>query len=145
MNFALQFARSPNLMISCDKEDKFSPFLRVFSTRPNSIAMTGKKIYFPQSPCPSPTPVFQQLYMTLNQIERLTQSTDDGITSTVFNLKMSNQRRNSMSSTVVNNDINERTNLRRKSYPLSLLSSAHGRGTKFFSCVLNSILPSLVC
>lgn len=115
--------------LSCDEEDKFLPFLRVFTPRPNNIVIAGKKIYFPQSPCPSPTPAFQQLYMALAHIERLTQESPENLTSTIFN-DFTEKRRSSMSSTTLaKNDNNERTNMRRQSYPLSLKSSKHGKGT----------------
>lgn len=50
------------------KSDNLSPLLRYFPTR---AAPPAGKIFFPNSPCPSPTPVFQQLYMALAHFDRL--------------------------------------------------------------------------
>lgn len=51
------------------KSDTLSPLLKFFPSRAGTPA---GKIFFPNSPCPSPTPLFQQLYLALAHFDRLT-------------------------------------------------------------------------
>lgn len=136
------------MMSELSEDDKLSPFLRVFSPRPSNSGiplLAAKKIFFPQSPCPSPTPVFQQLYMALANFDRLTQESPDA-TSTLFDFKSSpNKRSNSMSSVIAKAEESYEINLRRQSFPLSLTSnnSTQGRGTIF--SVVNIIITRYYC
>lgn len=50
------------------KSDTLSPLLKFFPSRAGTPA---GKIFFPNSPCPSPTPLFQQLYLALAHFDRV--------------------------------------------------------------------------
>jgi len=93
-----------------------SPLLRVFVSRAATPANIGK-VFFPQSPCPSPTPIFQQLYQALGQIDRMTQESPDVHLSVDYNKDKIVQR--SSSFTNVNETAIEPRNNRRQSYPLN--------------------------
>jgi hypothetical protein len=119
--------------------------LRVFSSSNHgagtaAASAASKKIFFPQSPCPSPTPVFQQLYMAISQFDRLVRQESPDIFTLME--KSPKMRSNSMSNVIVggnNHNIadNERElmNSRRQSYPISLSSASislkEARGSSF--------------
>lgn len=94
-----------------------SPLLRIFASRAATPANIGK-IFFPQSPCPSPTPLFQQLYQALGQIDRMTQESPDAYLSVDYNQEKVVQRSNSF--TNVNVTAVESGNNRRQSYPFNV-------------------------
>lgn len=79
-------------------------------------------MFFPHSPCPSPTPtpLFQQIYQALGQIDRLTQDSPEALLSIgdVEKEKKLLQRSNSFSS--ANETAVETGNNRRQSYPLNI-------------------------
>ncbi|XP_070490989.1 oxysterol-binding protein-related protein 8 isoform X3 [Chironomus tepperi] len=94
-----------------------SPLLRIFASRAATPATIGKT-FFPQSPCPSPTPLFQQLYQALGQIERMTQESPDAYLSVDYNTEKIVQRSNSFTN-VIENAVESGHN-RRQSYPLNV-------------------------
>lgn len=51
-------------------------FLSINTSNDESDVKSSCKILFPNSPCPSPTPIFQQLYLALANWERLSESPD---------------------------------------------------------------------
>lgn len=93
-----------------------SPLLRIFASR--SATPVGK-IFFPSSPCPSPTPLFQQLYQAIGQIDRMTQESPEALLTISRDKEKVIQRSNSFTMKANENAI-ECVNNRRQSYPLNI-------------------------
>jgi hypothetical protein len=100
----------PKLPIKA-KSNTLSPMLKFFSSRDASPV---GKIFFPNSPCPSPTPIFQQLYMALAHFERL--SPDMVKLMPKHDDRKLLQRSSSYDS--LSNDEHSSETIRRQSYPL---------------------------
>ena len=83
----------------------------------------GSTVFFPNSPCPSPTPIFQQLYLALSHWDRLLAESPDllkehsALDVNVNGLQRSNSFNHSIDSDkiVTKSPIN-----RRSSYPANL-------------------------
>lgn len=95
------------------KSDTLSPLLKLLPSRSSTPA---GKVFFPNSPCPSPTPFFQKIYMALAHLDRMSPDLfrmmprlDEGSPL---------QRSNSLSS--VEKSGQSPTMNRRQSYPLGL-------------------------
>lgn len=84
----------------------------------------GSTVFFPNSPCPSPTPIFQQLYLALSHWDRLLAESPDlslnessALDVNANGLQRSNSYNHSIDSDkiVINSPVN-----RRRSYPANL-------------------------
>lgn len=113
--------------------------MRVFSNHGIGASSASKKIFFPQSPCPSPTPVFQQLYMALSHFDRLVRQESPDILKFMNEQMSPKMRSNSMSNVIDRNNSkndNERElmNNRRQSYPMSLSSVLISKESRGSNC-----------
>lgn len=89
-----------------------SPLLKLM---PSSRAGTpAGKIFFPNSPCPSPTPFFQKIYMALSNFDRLSPEVVKLLPRVEETRPL--PRRNSFAS--INSDSRSPSYARRLSYPL---------------------------
>lgn len=104
-----------------DAKSTLSPLLNLlvpsssssYSSRASTPTVRKPQIFFPNSPCPSPTPLFQQLYMALAHFERMS---PDFLTLLKGNdLGKLVNRRNSL--TNVSADEESPSACRRKSFP----------------------------
>lgn len=91
------------------KRDALSPLLKFFPSRAGTPA---GKIFFPNSPCPSPTPIFQQLYMALAQYERLPPDVVGLLPDDEWVMQKSNSFSN------IASEAQSPSTVRRRSYPL---------------------------
>ncbi len=75
------FAHNCYFVLLESKRNSITPLLRLLNVPSESFDMgdekAQKKSSFPYSPCPSPTPIFQQLYLALAKYERMFSDSPD--------------------------------------------------------------------
>lgn len=108
-----------------------SPLLKLLPINASFDDTDGqiKKNIFPNSPCPSPTPIFQQLYLALANWDRLVSESPDSrcliLQSDYTDCDSAKEkiiRSNSLASSVSNNgELIELPKIRRKSTPADIL------------------------
>ena len=89
------------------KRDTLSPVFKFFPSRSST---PGGKVFFPNSPCPSPTPIFQQLYLALAHVDQMSPDT-------MRLLLQPHKIKRSNSYTSVSNEGQSPSASRRQSYP----------------------------
>lgn len=84
----------------------------------------GSTVFFPNSPCPSPTPIFQQLYLALSHWDRLLAESPDlmlnepgALDVNANGLQRSNSYNHSIDSDMI---VTKSPVNRRRSYPANL-------------------------
>lgn len=107
-------------------------FLSINTSNDESDVKSSCKILFPNSPCPSPTPIFQQLYLALANWERLSESPDcsklsshsqnDDVEPEMGKEKI--VRSNSVDSSNINQSLAKVVVPRRKSNPVEISRAA---------------------